>query len=183
MARILIIQAGWHGQTARIAERIAQTLARYGHVVVLGSALDPDASHDLARWDGVIVGGAIHRGKHHAKLVRLVRGAGEALASRPTAFYSVSLSAAGSPRQRETARRMLAEFLEETGWIPDETAIVAGALQYSRYNVPVRLLIRLIASLSGRDTDTSRDHEYTDWDTVDRFAASFAQRLPIARAA
>ncbi len=30
------------------------------------------------------------------------------------------------------------------------------------------------ATFAGRDTDMSRDYEYTDWDAVERFGARFA---------
>ena len=50
------------------------------------------------------------------------------------------------------------------------TATFAGALRYSRYGWLKRRLMRSIARREGGDTDTSRDHVYTDWDAVDRFA-------------
>jgi menaquinone-dependent protoporphyrinogen oxidase len=34
--------------------------------------------------------------------------------------------------------------------------------------------MRFIASQTGATTDTSRDHEYTDWQALDRFADELA---------
>jgi menaquinone-dependent protoporphyrinogen oxidase len=63
-------------------------------------------------------------------------------------------------------------FLEETGWRPVETKMVAGALPYSRYNWLKRWMMKRIVRKAGGDTDTARDYEYTDWDDVRAFATS-----------
>jgi len=46
---------------------------------------------------------------------------------------------------------------------------------------PVRLILRLVMKMisrsAGHATDTSRDHEYTGWAQVQRFAASIAAEL------
>lgn len=184
MARILVLHASWHGQATRIAERIGDVLSAQGHIVNVRSALaGPNVARDLAYWDGVVIGAAIHRGKHHIRLRHLIRQHLATLRARPTAFFSVSLSAAGTPRQRETAVKMMDQFLDATGWNPDELATFAGALQYSRYPWPLRYMMRFIASMAGRDTDTRRDYEYTDWSAVERFAIRFAERLPLRKAA
>ncbi len=61
--------------------------------------------------------------------------------------------------------------------IPPQTATFAGALQYSKYGIFKKPVMRLIARMVGNDTDTTRDYEYTDWDAVERFADAFAQQL------
>jgi menaquinone-dependent protoporphyrinogen oxidase len=53
--------------------------------------------------------------------------------------------------------------------------MIAGALRYSRYPLPLRWFMRRIAKQAGGDTDTSRDYEYTDWGRVD----DYARRLQI----
>jgi menaquinone-dependent protoporphyrinogen oxidase len=51
---------------------------------------------------------------------------------------------------------------------------VAGALLYRQYGAIVRLVMRFIAMQTGATTDTSRDHEYTNWEALDRFADELA---------
>jgi menaquinone-dependent protoporphyrinogen oxidase len=51
---------------------------------------------------------------------------------------------------------------------------VAGALQYREYDVFTRVLMRLMMRRGGHTTDVSQDHEYTDWDSVDRFSREIA---------
>lgn len=177
MPRALILYATTEGQTARIAERIAQTLRDRGHAAEIFSAKEARAGPDAARYDGVIVGASIHYGRHPGYLRRLVRSHRAALEARPSAFFSVSLSGGGPGAKPEAARRYLEVFLRQTGWHPQQTATFAGALPFSRYGAFKRLLMILFVGLGGGDTDTSRDHEYTDWNAVERFADAFAQRL------
>jgi len=40
----------------------------------------------------------------------------------------------------------------------------------------VRFVMKQIARKTGSPTDTSRDHELTDWAAVDRFAGELAAR-------
>ena len=107
----------------------------------------------------------------------LVRDHRTILDERPSAFFSVSLSAGGPGAKPDAAKRYLDKFLRQVDWHPQQTAKFAGALQFSKYGVFKRLLMVLFVGLAGGDTDTSRNYEYTDWDAVDQFAKIFAGRL------
>ena len=63
------------------------------------------------------------------------------------------------------------------GWIPDTTLPVAGALQYREYDFVTRLVMRLITSQHESFADATHDHEFTDWEALDRFASAFASTL------
>jgi menaquinone-dependent protoporphyrinogen oxidase len=178
MSRTLILYATTEGQTARIAERIAQTLRRSGHAAETCPAMGATARLEAAKYDGVIVGASIHYGRHPRYLRSLVRLQRAALEARPSAFFSVSLSGGGPGAKPKAARRYLEVFLRQTGWHPRQTAAFAGALPFSKYGAFKRLLMVVFVGLGGGDTDASRDYEYTDWEAVERFAEVFAQRLP-----
>lgn len=179
--KLLVLFASFDGQTARIAERIAATIAALGHETTLRSAQAPDAWRRIAEHDAVIIGGAIRYGRFAPFLETSVRAHAKAIAARPNAFFSVSLSAraGGDPRE---VNRYLEQFCAGAGWHPRVTASFAGALRYRKYNPFLRLVMRFISGMAGGDQDTSRDHEYTDWQAVDRFAVQFAAglRLPVA---
>jgi menaquinone-dependent protoporphyrinogen oxidase len=68
---------------------------------------------------------------------------------------------------------MIKTFLSETGWHPTRVLAVAGALTYSKYNFLLRFIMKRIARRAGASTDTSRDHEFTDWAAVDRALTDF----------
>ena len=178
MARALILYATVEGQTARIAERIALRLTGDGHAVEL-HRIDASAAAlpDPAAYEAVVIGASIHYGRHPRFLRTIVRKQRSALAGRPGAFFSVSLSAGGPGAKPAAARRYLRRFLRETGWRPQQTASFAGALQYSKYGPLKRLAMIGFVGLAGGNTDTSRDYEYTDWDAVERFANDFAMLL------
>jgi menaquinone-dependent protoporphyrinogen oxidase len=179
MARILLLFSTHDGQTARIADRIARVLREASHEVTEYCAEEAGAGSDIERHDAVVIGGSVHMGHHARTLEQLVRRHAAALATRPSAFFSVSLSAAGTEAQRADATRVMAQFFLRTGWQPDDVTIFAGALPYTRYNPFVRFMMKLIVNAAGGDTDTSRDHEYTDWAAVDRFGALISGKLTL----
>ena len=164
VARILLLYATIEGHTERIAERIAGALRSHGHQV---DVLPARADADFSGYEAVMIGASIHYGHHPAQLRALLRKHRAALAARPGAFFSVSLSA---------KERYLQRFLRQVEWRPEHTATFAGALQYSKYGPLKRLVMRAFVTLTGRDTDMSRDYEYTDWAAVDRFSEAFARR-------
>jgi len=175
--RVLVLHASFDGQARRIGERMAQVIARGGHRVEAVDVRAASARERVEAADAVIVGGAIRYGHHAKELERAVRDNRDAIASRPNAFYSVCMSAAGPNAKPATALRYVDEFITRTGWQPGRVASFAGALPWSRYNPLIKLMMRLIVGMAGGDTDTSRDCEYTDWNAVERFAAEFEYPL------
>jgi menaquinone-dependent protoporphyrinogen oxidase len=181
MARILIAFASYHGQTARIAERIATTLSKGGHAVDLLAADAPGIAHEIGAHDAVMVGAAVHMGRYRRALERFARENAAALDARPNAFFSVCLGVRDRARGGKEAQGCIDGLVKRTGWHPHATASIAGALAYSKYNPFLRQLMRLISRMAGGETDTSRDYEYTDWDEVEAFALAFAARLDQAK--
>jgi menaquinone-dependent protoporphyrinogen oxidase len=96
----------------------------------------------------------------------------------PTAFFSVSLSAADDTEDSRAANRAYVdEFIERTGWDPQEATVFAGALQYLEYDFMTKLVMRLMMRRDHHPTDTSQDFDYTDWDAVEAFAHSCAAMI------
>ena len=168
MSRICIPYATTEGQTAKIAEYVADVVREHGHEA---RTVDlKDAGEDvLAGCDAVILGSSIHMGKHDKHVGDLVRRNRAALERLPTALFSVSLAAHGDTHEAET---YVEEFEEETGWRPSMVALFSGALLYTQYGFLKRHMMKRIARGKPGDlgTDTSRDYVYTEWDGVKRFA-------------
>ena len=180
MSTILVVHSSFDGQTERIAVRIAGVLQHLGHQVEVRPV---DTHPSVGSFDAVIVGGAVRMGTYARALRNWAREMAPALRTRPNAFFSVCLSAAGSGANLEEAQRCVGKFTAQAGWEPHETRIFGGALPYRRYGMVLRLMMRFIVGRAGGDTDTSRDYEYTDWDAVEGFARAFARRLALAKAA
>jgi menaquinone-dependent protoporphyrinogen oxidase len=174
VTRIMIAYATSEGHTARIAGCIADVIRSEGYEPVpveikRSGAPAPDG------YDAVIVGASVHAGRHQASIRDFVRKHRAALERVPSAFFSVSLSAAGSTsKAREEAEGCVEQFVRQTGWRPGRVGFFAGALLYTRYGFVMRWVMKRITIAKGSpDTDTSRDYVYTDWDGVKRFAAEF----------
>lgn len=177
MAKILIVYDTTEGQTRKIAQRAADALVRAGHTASLVDLRRPPAGLLADPFDGILIGASIHLSKHSRCAMQFVAEHKASLAAATSGFFSVSLSAAGSDKERADARRYVDEFLQQTGWTPDITATFAGGLLYREYGFIKRWMMKKIASDAGKDTDTSKNHEYTDWDVVERFVAEFLREL------
>jgi menaquinone-dependent protoporphyrinogen oxidase len=174
MTRILIAYGTTEGQTARIADHLADVIRSRG---LEAAALDLKRSQDISfdRYDAVIVGGSIHMGKHQEGVVEFVRKYRTDLERLPSAFFSVSLAASGD---LPNAEAYVENFVQQTGWRPTKVGLFSGALLYRQYGFLKRFMMkRIVRGKPGMSPDTSRDHLYTDWDQVTRFAEDFAERL------
>ena len=181
--RILIVYGSTHGQTAKIASRIADVLADRGHLVSCTRAEEMSPAVPRDRYAGVIVGASLHVGRHQRAVERFAAAHAATLNSMPSAFFSVSASAASSDEEsRAGAQRCVDRFVAITGWRPRRVAMIAGAIAYTKYNPFIRWMMKRISRRAGGATDTSRDHEYTDWGQVAHFAEDFAAMLDEARA-
>lgn len=173
MATILVCYGTSEGQTAKVADRLGQTLAERGHETRVTDIKSAPA--DLDDFDAVLVGASIHVGKQQSAVSEFVMEHRDALAGRPTGFFQVSLSSAtDDPERRAEAADYVDAFVERTDWHPDRIGLFGGALRYSKYGFLKRLMMKRIAKEATGDTDTSRDYEYTDWAEVEAFANDFA---------
>jgi menaquinone-dependent protoporphyrinogen oxidase len=187
MKPVLVLYATHEGQTRRIAEHMAASLGAHGLVAdAVNAAYIPDG-FSLDSYSAAIVAASVHGGRHENEIVRFVKDHVKGLERIPTAFLSVSLSEAGAEdamappenraRAAADATRMIDEFLAETGWRPSSIKAVAGALLYTKYNFLLRFVMKRISRQAGGTTDTSKDHEYTDWVALDRLVDEFVAHV------
>jgi menaquinone-dependent protoporphyrinogen oxidase len=173
--KILLVYGTTHGQTRKVAGFLEQRWTRQGHVVQIVDAGDKAAIADPAGFDAVVVAASIHIGTYQAAVTDFARMHRAALSAKANAFVSISLAAAGADSgDAEGLRLCIARFVSVTGWTPRRVHHVAGALHYTAYHFVKRWAMKYIAYRKGGPTDTSRDHELTDWDDVARFADGFA---------
>ena len=174
MANIYVPYGCVEGQTAQIAEYIAELIRARGHQA---EAADLKHAGDTlpAEYDGVIVAASVHMGKHEGFVTDFVKKNRGELDRLPSALVSVSLAAHGD---EESAEGYVEKFEEETGWRPGHVGLFAGALLYTHYNFLKRQLMKKITKDKGSpDLDTSRDYVYTEWDGVQRFTEDFLAGL------
>ncbi len=187
MTRVAILYATREGQTHRIAEHVAAALRAHGLVADVQDVRQLPHDFTLSDHAAVIVAASVHMGHHEREMVAFVKAHRVALESMPAAFLSVSLSQAGAegltqaPELKDKSaadvRRVIDAFFTETGWHPTHVKPIAGALAYQHYGALKRVVMRMIAKKTGADTDTSHDHEYTDWEALDRFVGEMAEQI------
>ena len=175
--KLLIVYGSTHGQTAAIAAFLKLTLEQRGCQVTVSNAKEPPTP-PLSQFHGVIVGASVIARGHQPAIAAFIRDNLETLNAMPSAFFSVSASA-GSSREagRAAARRLRDAFLREVGFRPSLSECIAGAIKYTRYNFLLRWYMKKASRMNGGSTDTSRDHEYTDWAQVATFAERFAEQV------
>jgi len=176
ICEVPVLFSSTEGQTALIAIRLAAVLHERGfdsQAIEMGGV---DASNlDWTRVRGALVGASLHKGKHQNAAKTFVHAHTADLNRVPTAFFSVSLSAASKNRNEvEEAGRLARAFPAAHGWSPERVASFAGRLAYREYGFFIRMVMKRIARKEGAPTDTSRDYELTDWDAVDQLGHDMA---------
>lgn len=174
---ILILYATLEGQTEKVAERMAQVLRNKGYQVTNQSAEHLPDDFDLDSFEAAILGGSIHMGHHPKFLKQFVSQHLDWLNNNTSALFTVCMAINSQmAKSRREAQTYEAQFLKETHWQPALSTIFAGAVKYTQYNIITRFIMKMISKREGGSTDTSHDHEYTDWDAVARFAEQFAEK-------
>jgi len=172
---ILIVFASTEGHTRKLADFVASKLFAVGHQVVAHSAHDAPVQPDPAAFERVFLLGSLHYGRYQAPLVRYAHTHVASLNRAPSAFISVSLSAAGQePADRKGLQGALDRFVEATGWTPRAVHHAAGAFAFSRYGWLKSLMMRWIARRRGLRLDPQQDYDLTDYERLASFAHNFA---------
>jgi len=172
---ILIVFGSTEGHTRHLSEFLADSLKEGGRAAdVRDSASVAVDRLNPNDYDAVLVAASLHVGHYQAAVVEFVRRHHEALNDTPSAFISVSLSAAGvNPHDWEGLEQCVARFLHETMWRPKAIHHAAGAIRYSQYDFFKRLAIKFIAGQRGQATVMSQDYDLTDYSALKTFVREF----------
>lgn len=171
--RILILYGTSEGQTQKVATFVGDRLAHGGHVVTTVDVMHRPMAVRVADFDATIIAARVHAGVYQSRLVHLVESNRRKLAAMPNAFLSISMSAADLRRgDLERAKGYVAGFIRRTRWQPRLVVQVAGARLYTRHTPITRWILGLV---DHRAFDTSKDHVWTDWVALAKFADDFAE--------
>jgi menaquinone-dependent protoporphyrinogen oxidase len=178
---VLIVYATTEGHTRDLAHFVMRTLDADGHSVVAEEAPVEAPYPSPSAYDVAIVAGSLHLGRYQSNLLRFTRARHHELNAMPSAFISVSLSAAGhNPDDWAGLDECLAAFEHETAWTPKSVHQAAGAIRYSHYDFFKRLVMKHIAARRGQKTVISRDYDMTDYDALARFCRDFVKKAGAA---
>jgi menaquinone-dependent protoporphyrinogen oxidase len=170
--RALIVYGTTEGQTRKVAERIAARIRELGHEPHLYDSTTLLDAPSISTFAGIIVAASVHQRVHQEPVTAFATAHRDELNAKPTAFVSVSLSAALEPDHAE-AQEYVDRFVAETGWRPKRTITLAGALRNSEYDYFKQQIVKYIVLKDRNRIDTGRDYEFTDWRALSDFVGSY----------
>jgi menaquinone-dependent protoporphyrinogen oxidase len=171
---ILIAYGTSEGQTRKISEHIKARLRERGCDVEVRVCSAHAPASGLEAFDAFIVAASVHQKQHQDAVVDFVTAHRELLSAKPSAFISVSLAAA-IEAERAHAQEYAESFLSQTKWQPRATLLLEGALRFSDYDYFQEQIVKFVLLDQRPDVGTGRDHEFTDWNTLDGFIDAFAK--------
>lgn len=173
MASIVTIYGTGEGQTAKVADRIADELGIRGHETMTVNVKEA-GSVELADFEAVLLGASIHMGRHQKAVRKFATANRDVLMTKPTGFFQVSgASGEGTDAGDTEAIGYLDEFIAATNWRPDRIGFFGGAFRFSEYGFLMRAVMKRIVKKKNPELDPPLDIEFTDWEEVAAFADEF----------
>lgn len=170
MTRILIVYSSTNGHTKKICFRLRQLIEDKDKDKELTLLSVSDAnSIDLDLFDKIIIGASIRYGKHHKEIFKFIEKNRNILERKSNAFFSVNMVARKPEKNTPETNPYLLKFLNQTSWNPNNIAVFAGKIEYKKYKLFDRLIIKLIMYITKGPTDPNTNIEYTNWSQVEEF--------------
>lgn len=172
MAKILFLYSTREGQTKKILEKIASSFNGYECEFM---NIHDMPSIQFEQYEKILVGASIRYGHLNKKLYQFIQTHMVELSQAKSAFICVNLTARKENEGKDTPEGSvyIQTFLKKSPWQPKLIGVFAGALRYPRYRLFDRLMIKLIMKMTGGETDTTKEVEYTNWNKVRLFSESF----------
>ncbi|PSU29609.1 menaquinone-dependent protoporphyrinogen IX dehydrogenase [Photobacterium lutimaris] len=171
MEKVLLLHSSSDGQTVKILQHIEKALGE--DCVCEFVDLNTATSVNFADYSRVLIGASIRYGHLNKKLYQFIEKNLLALKQAKAGFFCVNLTARKEGKNTPETSVYMKTFLKRSPWQPELQAVFAGALRYPRYGWFDRMMIQLIMRITGGETDTSKEVEYTDWQKVEAFADRF----------
>jgi menaquinone-dependent protoporphyrinogen oxidase len=165
MHQNLIIYSSTDGQTIKICKRIMSII---GDCKIV--SIDEAKNENLSKYEKVIVGASIRYGKHKPELYEYISENCDHLIDINASFFSVNVVARKPEKNTPLTNPYVQKFLSISQWHPSLIGVFAGKIDYPRYGVLDKFMIRLIMWITKGPTDTKNVYEFTNWDDVDSFA-------------
>jgi|TARA_B100001057_G_C22610385_1_gene856341 menaquinone-dependent protoporphyrinogen oxidase len=172
MAKILFLYSSREGQTKKIFNHISKVLPEDECEMFDLHTVD---RVDFSQYEQVLIGASVRYGRLNKKLYQFIERNLLELENSRAAFFCVNLTARKEDQGKDTpeGNAYVQRFLIQSAWKPELIGVFAGALYYPRYNWFDRFMIKLIMTMTGGETDTSKEVEYTNWQKVTDFALQF----------
>ena len=118
----------------------------------------------------IIIGASIRYGKYRKELFEFINENLHTIHSKRNAFFSVNVVARKTEKNSADTNPYIQKFLLKTSWEPKIIDVFAGKIEYPKYNLFDRSIIKFIMWMTNGPTNTSKTFEFTDWSKVEKFA-------------
>tara|TARA_B100000282_G_C31717245_1_gene484113 strand:- start:1203 stop:1724 length:522 start_codon:yes stop_codon:yes gene_type:complete len=164
----LIIYSSTDGQTKKICETIIENSTNKSSFEIL--RLEEAFNKELEKYDQIIIGASIRYGRHNSNIYKFIRDNKDTLERKKSAFFSVNVVARKPEKSTPSTNPYILKFIKQTNWHPKKLGVFAGKIDYPNLNFLNRNIIRLIMFITNGPTDTNNKYEFTDWQSVKKFA-------------
>ncbi len=177
---VLILYESLEGQTLKIAKSVCEQIHAAGIPALMVDTSDRLVSVSFEDIDSVILAAPVHERRHPEEFEVFVTASRHDLMARPNLLLSVSLCAA-FPEGLEDAQDYVTEFQMRTGFTPDFSVLVAGAVRAGGYDYFAEQVLRY-SVLRGREIDLDHKlHDFTDWEGLAQAVSEFLTRRTAPR--
>lgn len=167
MTKILIIHSSVDGHTTHICERIRSVRNDLDIDII---SLSKTKNISLNKYEMIVIGASIRYGKYRKELFEFIDKNLNVIHSKKNAFFSVNVVARKAEKNSTDTNPYIEKFLLKTSWKPKIIDVFAGKIEYPKYNLFDRSIIKFIMWITNGPTDTSKTFEFTDWSKVEKFA-------------
>ena len=170
----LIIYSTIDGQTLEMCRKI-KTLAEQAGEQVSLVTLEQAEALSLVDFDKVLIGASIRYGKHRPELYQFVNRNHAVLSAKINGFFTVNVVARKPLKNTPETNPYMQKFLKLSLWQPQQLAVFAGKIDYPKYGLFDRTMIRFIMWMTKGPTDLKGTFEFTDWGKVEAFGTHFSK--------
>ncbi|UML93793.1 menaquinone-dependent protoporphyrinogen IX dehydrogenase [Shewanella xiamenensis] len=170
----LIIYSTIDGQTLEICRKIKAVAEQAGEQVSLVT-LEQAEALSLVDFDKVLIGASIRYGKHRPELYQFVNRNHAVLSAKINGFFTVNVVARKPLKNTPETNPYMQKFLKLSLWQPQQLAVFAGKIDYPKYGLFDRTMIRFIMWMTKGPTDLKGSFEFTDWGKVEAFGTHFSK--------
>ena len=157
----LIIYSTIDGQTLEICRKIKAVAEQAGEQVSLVT-LEQAEALSLVDFDKVLIGESIRYGKHRPELYQFVNRNHAVLSAKINGFFTVNVVARKPLKNTPETNPYMQKFLKLSLWQPQQLAVFAGKIDYPKYSLFDRTMIRFIMWMTKGPTYLKGTFEFSD---------------------
>lgn len=161
----IFIYSSIDGQTLKICQKLQ---GKFDNSQIRN--LDSMKEGELKNFDQIIIGAAVRYGDHNKKIYDFIKKNKAILEIKKTVFFSVNATARKEDKNDPLTNPYIQKFLKKTNWKPNKINVFAGRINFPEYGFIDKYIIKLIMWITNGPTDTTKSHEFTNWEMVEEFS-------------